>query len=422
MRVFFLVDYGKKQCIIKEDLIFDNRKNTSLEHEVLRKKRFWQVFILAVIVSQFTGELSSADDFLRARVKDISDRGYEQALIPLLDNARESIVISMYSISPGKEGVNNPVKLLLNDLLEARARGVKVKLYLNTRFRGNDKINNNVLENPAFKKLQDAGCKVSFLPYSRRLHDKLIIIDKRYVVEGSTNWSVSALRSNYESSTLIDSADLARIKLERIKNIMLQSAPRKEKSYSPSYIEGLPEKFSIPKALLLDKKHFPRMFTKHERSGMNVYILMLVHSQVTGKEEFSLSLEDMALSIGLPDSWSYMALREGVIEALKRLEERYNLIRVKFFYGRNAEIELLPVRGESFEVQTDIIIQPNNPRLTMRLKYLFMIKALLKDEGEDMSASSTRMLAKRFHIDRDSIAEALRTLPEYKAESVINIE
>ncbi len=383
----------------------------------MRKNKLTLFSVISISIFLLICGVCSADDFLRARVKDISDRGYEQALIPLLDNARESIVISMYSISPGSEGVNNPVKLLLNDLLEARARGVEVRLYLNTKFRHNNKTDNTVLENPEFKKLQDAGCKVSFLPYSRRLHDKLIIIDERYVVEGSMNWSVSALRSNFESATLIDSTGLARVKLERIKNIVLQSAPRKEKSYGPAYLEDLPEKFSIPKALLLDKKHFPRMFTKHERSGMKIYLLLLIHSQVTDKREFSLSLEDMALSIGLPDSWSYMALREGVIEALKRLEERYNLIRVKFFYGRNAEIELLPIPGESFEVQTDIIIQPNNPRLTMRLKYLFMMEALLKNEGEDLYLASTRTLAKRFHIDRDSIAEALRNLPAYKAES-----
>jgi len=46
-------------------------------------------------------------------------------VIELLDNAKESIVISMYTINLDTTN-NNPVKLLLNDLLEARQRGVDV--------------------------------------------------------------------------------------------------------------------------------------------------------------------------------------------------------------------------------------------------------------------------------------------------------
>ena len=84
-------------------------------------------YIIAIItaVSLITAPAHSAGDFLSARVKDISDRKYEGAVIELLDNAKESIVISMYTINLGTTN-NNPVKLLLNDLFEARERGVSV--------------------------------------------------------------------------------------------------------------------------------------------------------------------------------------------------------------------------------------------------------------------------------------------------------
>ena len=130
-----------------------------------------------------------ADDFPASSVKDISDRNYEEAVIRLLDGATVSIVISMYNISMGTK-TNNPVKLLLNDLLEARTRGVTVTLYLNTRFRGIGKGGAFFIENPAFKKLKDAGCVIHLMPSNRTLHDKLIVVDSRYVVEGSTNWSI----------------------------------------------------------------------------------------------------------------------------------------------------------------------------------------------------------------------------------------
>ena len=76
-------------------------------------------YLIAIItaISLITAPAYSTDDFLSSRVKDISDRKYEGAVIELLDNAKESIVISMYTINLGTTK-NNPVKLSHDDLLE----------------------------------------------------------------------------------------------------------------------------------------------------------------------------------------------------------------------------------------------------------------------------------------------------------------
>ncbi len=60
----------------------------------------------------------AAFDYHDARVADISDRNYEPAIIELLDNAKEFILISMYVIST----TTAPINLLLNDLAEALER------------------------------------------------------------------------------------------------------------------------------------------------------------------------------------------------------------------------------------------------------------------------------------------------------------
>ena len=72
--------------------------------------------------------LCQADNFLSSRVKDISDRTYEKAVTDLIDSARQSIVISMYSINIAS-AKRNPITMLLNGLLQARKRGVEVELY-----------------------------------------------------------------------------------------------------------------------------------------------------------------------------------------------------------------------------------------------------------------------------------------------------
>ena len=73
-------------------------------------------FILTLTI--IGGDFCFAEESYSARVSDISDREYEQAVINLIDNAKESVVIGMYYISTQLEA-NNPVKLLLNDLVEA---------------------------------------------------------------------------------------------------------------------------------------------------------------------------------------------------------------------------------------------------------------------------------------------------------------
>lgn len=347
------------------------------------------------------------------KVTDLSDRKYEKAIIELLDNAKESIVISMYGISLGF-GEKNPVRLLLNDLLEARERGVKVTMYLNTLFRDTGRTESSFIKSPEFKELKAAGCEIHLIPPSRKLHDKLIIVDNRYVVVGSANWSNSALRRNFESNTLIDSPEHAQEKLNRLKDVLNFVKSNSEISNASAYSEDLPEEISIPKELLTNKKHFSCMVTKQDNRVFDLYLLLLAHAQLIGEKEFFINLEDMALSLGLPDTLDYTALRRQVIRSLKRLQKRYNLITVEFLHGKDAFVTLLGIPGESFSITSDSIIQSQNPSLTLRLKFLLLIEALLKSEGKDIFSIPKTDLAKRFNVNKTTIHEAFNDLEVIK--------
>ena len=375
----------------------------------MKRRRFHLFSVLILAIFLITQAAYSADDFVSSRVKDISDRSYEEAVIGLLDNAQKSIDISMYSISLGTN-TNNPVKLLLNDLLEARERDVEVTLYLNTRFRDSKKGGNSFAESLIFKKLEKAGVLIHFMPSNRRLHDKLIVVDSRYVVEGSANWSISALKNNFESSTLIDSSDLAEVKLSRLRNFLISSVSRDEKLDTPAYIENLPKSLNLSKEFLLNKEYLSRMVTSSDKRAMSLYLLLLAHSQVTGKQEFIISLEAMALSLGMPDSWTYSALRRQVIKVLKKLQKRYQLIEVSFVHSRDANVILTDISGDTFAISSDSLIQPDNDKLTMRLKFLLIIQVLLKEGGEDLYSISKTALAKRFNVNLSTIKAAFNDL------------
>jgi len=379
----------------------------------MKKTTLFLVILLTACVFLCVSPLSAQKDFASAQVKDISDRAYEPAVIELLDGAKESIAISMYSISLGTKH-KNPLRLLLNDLLEARARNVNVTLYLNTRFRDADKAKLRLIENPELKRLKDAGCIIHLMPANRRLHDKLIIVDSRYVVEGSTNWSISALRDNFESATLIHSPRLAKIKLLRLELLPVSTKPQIKQLPSPLYLENIAETIDVPKALLENREYFPRMLTRQDKRSLELYLILMAHSQAINEKEFFIDLESMGLSLGMPVSWSDTALRRQVIKSLKKLRSNYDLISVRFFHGKDAWVELMDVSGDSFSVSSGLIKSNSDIECSMRLKFLLIIKAFLKANGEEINSISTSELAKRFYVHRITINGALRELREFE--------
>lgn len=121
-------------------------------------------------------------------------------------------------------------------------------------------------------------------------------------------------------------------------------------------------------------------------------------------------MEDMALSLGLPDSWSYTVLKREVIRNLKRLKSRYGLISVEFLHGKDAFIKLADIPGSFFAISSNSIIKRQDSELTLRLKFLFIIEALLKSEGKDFSSMAKSELATRFNVNKSTIHEAFNDL------------
>ena len=386
------------------------------------------IFILTLAITG--GGFCFAGEFHPAQVRNISDREYEQAVIELIDNAKESVVLGMYYISTQLE-TNNPVKLLLNDLIEAKKRGVQVKIYLNTKFP--DVSYEELTGDDEFKRLEDAGCEVYFIPQGRRLHDKVVIVDRRYVIDGSMNWSIIALRNNFESATLIDSPGLSEEKiarLERIYKIQKEKEEAEKKERMPLYVDSIIERIEIKKALLEDERYFSGMLKRSDQRVMDLYLILLAYSQKLGKDEFFLNLEDAGLGLGLPESWDDEALRRQVIKALRTLEDRYKLIKVEFYHATDAHITVLPMSGESITLETNILgsgrtqlssalprtLRPrsHNKEIPQRLKFLLLVKELLEKEGKDLDSVPQKEIVRRFHIAERTLEKALADLKSTK--------
>lgn len=369
------------------------------------------ILSLAAITSSYLitpQALCEQVSFYPAQVADISDRAYEQAVIDLLDKARDSITISMFILKPGDYD-KHPINRLMRDLEEALERGVSVTLYLNTKTGESDPSLSEVGQGQAFDALRQKGAQI--LPVTSRymLHDKMLIVDGRFVVIGSTNWSLSALTGNLESTVLIDSPALAKERLQRMKTIHLQGEDLRDPpqdSLKERY--PLPEAIQLPKAMMENRRYFPRMLNKSDHRAMDLYLLLIAESHRRNSTQFYISLEKTAGQLNLPRDWDATALRRQVIKSLRKLKNRYGLIEVRFKHARAAEIELIDIAGETFLLKSDFFEASFLAGQRQNQKFILLIKAYLKAHGKDIADFNNSELGRMFYVHRKTIREGLQ--------------
>ena len=369
----------------------------------MKNKRI--IFIFLLLLCLIAAPLMATQDgFYPALVKDISDRAYEHAVIDLLDNAQESIVISMYILRPGTDP-RYTINRLMKDLEQALERGVSVTIYLNTRI---DKTS-GVDEGKPFDALRQKGAQIYLTNPRYMLHDKMLIVDSRYVVIGSTNWSISALTDNFESTVLIDSPPLANQRLKRMKTIHLEGEDlRGPPQISIKEVYPLPELVEMPVVLMENKRYFPQMLTKHDNRAMDLYLLLIAESYRRGTKEFHISLEKFAGQLDMPREWDAATLRRQVIKTLRKLKDEYGLIDVWFKHTHAARIRLIDIAGETFPLKRGFFEPSFLAEQCQNKKFVLLIETYLKDEGKDIDNFNYSQLGQMFNVHRTTISEGLK--------------
>lgn len=136
----------------------------------------------------------------------LKNRDYFPTLAKAIDDAKNEIVMSFFLFKTNGYRSNYPDRLL-NHLIRATERGVKVKVLLEIGKNSNSQINKNNTETA--KRLRKGGIDVSFDRPTTRTHTKVVVIDRRYTFLGSHNLTSSAMKYNNELSILIDSPKVA---------------------------------------------------------------------------------------------------------------------------------------------------------------------------------------------------------------------
>ena len=138
---------------------------------------------------------------LNAEVKAVIGSDYPKIVVPLLARAQSKINIIMYEWKwYSHEQAGGMEKLNLAILERARAR-VKINVLLNIESMGHaiTKINNRTA---TF--LQQRGVIVKFGQVGIATHAKMVIIDDRFCIVGSHNYSKGSFTRNQECSVLME--------------------------------------------------------------------------------------------------------------------------------------------------------------------------------------------------------------------------
>lgn len=104
----------------------------------------------------------------------------EQKIEELIKSSQQSIEVAMYNFS---------LKSLAQELIQAKKRGLEVKVFLDKE-KAKDKSSE-------YKLLKKNGVDVILIGYTK-LHTKLAIFDKKVAVFGSSNWTKESFDKNYE--------------------------------------------------------------------------------------------------------------------------------------------------------------------------------------------------------------------------------
>lgn len=133
------------------------------------------------------------------QIQPVTDQQYFNTINDLLKSANRSVHIVMFEIKRYEDYPNSSMNSIIKNLIDLRKNGVDVKII----------ADEYLTEKSTVDYLKSNGIDIKFESPDRTTHDKLIIIDGKIVVVGSTNWSYYAIEKNREANVIVYSEDVA---------------------------------------------------------------------------------------------------------------------------------------------------------------------------------------------------------------------
>ena len=165
------------------------------------------VFALMIGVCAWIAPCSQSYGFDVKQMELLQDQGYFPEVLRLINSAQNSVRVCMFQAVFYPLQSDSPSNQLLNALIAAHSRGVKVEVVLDNGGSLGEVAKSNTETAHLLKK---AGVEVFFDSEEVTTHTKFLVIDNSIAVLGSTNWTYHALAKNHELSAVVYSPEAAR--------------------------------------------------------------------------------------------------------------------------------------------------------------------------------------------------------------------
>ena len=127
----------------------------------------------------------------------------------LILGAKESISVMLFYISYNPKIKKSKVNNLVNLLIKAKQKGLKVKVILDKDKEG-EVYNSRTINLPTVNLLKNNKIEVHFDNVETANHSKIVVIDNNTVVIGSHNWTLGSFFNYDDTSIKINSVELGK--------------------------------------------------------------------------------------------------------------------------------------------------------------------------------------------------------------------
>jgi phosphatidylserine/phosphatidylglycerophosphate/cardiolipin synthase-like enzyme len=145
-------------------------------------------------------------------VRPLFNETYREVLLEKIGKAEKEIFVAMYLIQPPSLLAEewpfwreDRVLEILKALVAAQKRDVKVLVILSRPSETNE--HKTVSNEAAREYLVENGVRVEYNASPVSLHDKIVVIDQKNIIQGSHNWTPAGLKYNHEQSLLLTAVD-----------------------------------------------------------------------------------------------------------------------------------------------------------------------------------------------------------------------
>ncbi|MFA5163850.1 MAG: phospholipase D-like domain-containing protein [Patescibacteria group bacterium] len=379
-----------------------------------------QPLITLIIVLAVFGITARAFCY-QADVTDISGNKYFPAVNEAITKAEKSINVVMFAVESSLSRLDSKPNKLINALIEAKNRGVDVEVILDQNIdfvqrRHASDWEAKIKCTRAYKRFKEAGIKVYYDEPARYTHAKAVIIDKKIVILGSTNWTESSFDNNIETSVLINSPQLAEEILAYLKTIKIDTK-------IDEYLDTIGPSVPLSWEFIENPKLAPLLIKDQAERAFDVYLYLLWKYDGNPQAKLTLFYDDLAKYLGIYEGWTSENYRRQIIKVFKKLEQKYRLLKFEPRYAKEAAITLLNYdegRGiyaipdeQYFELPDDYFKLGWNRELSLRAKFCYLINLANTDISDIKPywSKSVNTITKQFgDIGQDVINKGMGEL------------